>query len=451
MRRPSIVLFLLDQMRADAVGATGRGPARSPNVDRIAASGVRFEQAVTSAPLCRPARISLMTGQPVHRHRFGNNQRTPEPEQVVSHVRRLRDEARYRTVVVGKTHLHTGVGHLDDHRGILARWGYDRAVELPDAMDYRTRSAHSDSLSPERDRVRRMYVASHPLRAPAPDSPPWRIPEEDHLDLFCARAASSEIERHRELPLYLQVCFPGPHPPFDAPLRFRRPPAPAEIPWLSPIPSGGTGPQSPITRRRLLRSGLWSEEALAGLRLDYLAKVALVDEAIGTVWAALERAGLLEEAWIILTADHGDMLGDNGLIGKVVCREASVRIPLILRPPGGIAGWTDRGTADLTDVTATILEIAGLAGDGLQGRVLGGPEGASAHRCRPILSANLGTVSIRDERYTLAWDRRLALPVELYDREADPQQRHNRANDPEMEAVTRSLVDEMRRQGALRI
>jgi hypothetical protein len=94
---PDVVLFLFDQLRADAIGAAGNGFVRTPNLDRTAASSVRFVQCVTNAPLCRPARITLMTGQPVHRHRFTTNNRVPDPGTTPSHVRRLRDERGYHT------------------------------------------------------------------------------------------------------------------------------------------------------------------------------------------------------------------------------------------------------------------------------------------------------------------------------------------------------------------
>ena len=95
-----IVLFFLDQLRADAIGVAGNAYARTPHIDALAAESVRFETCITNAPLCRPARICLLSGQPVSVHRFDDNQRVPRPGSLPSHVAELRDTG-YHTTVVG--------------------------------------------------------------------------------------------------------------------------------------------------------------------------------------------------------------------------------------------------------------------------------------------------------------------------------------------------------------
>jgi arylsulfatase len=446
--RPPIVLILMDQLRADAIGAAGNPFVQTPNLDRIAAQSVRFAQCITSAPLCRPARITLITGLPVWHHEFDTNTRVPDPASVPSHVRRLRDQAGYHTAVVGKTHLHGGVGHLDDHRGILDRWGFADAVELPDAMDVRLRSAHSDALGADGYRRWRDRTAHHPLIGPPPDAAPWHLGTEDHLDSFCARVAADRIRAlPDDRPAYLQVCFPGPHPPFDATSEFLAALDPADPGLPRPISRGGTGPVSPVAHRYRRRQRPWSDEELLQLRVAYFAKVALVDRAVGRVWAALAEAGLTERAWILVTSDHGELLGDHGLVGKVLCYESAVRVPLLVRPPGGLVGRVDPGPVDTIDVARTVEQIAGLRPDGLARRVLEGPDGAGEHRS--IVFENLGTVGLRHPRWTMAWDRRLGRPVELYDRVDDPQQRHNRVDDPSARTACGALVEELRRQDAL--
>src|SRR6188768_432488 len=240
-----IVLVFLDQLRADAIGATY---VRTPNIDALAAQSVRFETCITNAPLCRPARFSLLSGQPVSVHRFDDNQRVPRPGSLPSHVAELRD-AGYHTAVVGKTHLHAGTGHLDDHKSALEAWGYREILELPDAQQHQLRSAYSDWLTAttkpgETDKHVRWldFVEHHGPTSDPPDAAPWHLGTEDHLDSFCAgRAAELVRAAPGDRPLYLQVCFPGPHPPFDPTSEYlpepRRPglPAPISGPRSGPV------------------------------------------------------------------------------------------------------------------------------------------------------------------------------------------------------------------------
>jgi arylsulfatase len=413
-----VVLVFLDQLRADAIGH-----GWTPNIDALAAESVAFETCITNAPLCRPARISLLSGQPVSVHRFDDNQRVPRPGSLPSHVAELRD-AGYHTAVVGKTHLHAGVGHLDRHKATLEAWGYQEIVELPDAQMHQLRSAHSDWLTATTKpgdvdkHVRWLdFVANHRPTSKPPDAAPWHLDTEDQLDSYCARRAVEIVRAPRDRPLYLQVCFPGPHPPFDPTSEFLRTTDPA-----APIRGPRKGPVSPIELRYRRAQRRWTAEDIAASRRAYFGKVALVDHNVGRVLAAVD-----DRAWIILTADHGELLGDHGFHGKVLPFESSIRIPLIIRPPGGTRGRVDRGVTELLDVVATIRTIAGLAASSsLVDRV----HAPSPPTPRSVVFANLGYVGLRTPELTLTWDARTGEPLEVFDRTVDPQQLENRVEDP---------------------
>ncbi len=431
-----IVLFFLDQLRADAIGAAGNAYVVTPQIDALAAESVRFETCITNAPLCRPARICLLSGQPVSVHRFEDNQRVPRPGSLPSHVAELRD-AGYHTAVVGKTHLHAGVGHLDHHRSSLEAWGYREVVELPDAQQHQLRSAHSDWLTAttrrgEIDKHLRWkdFVANHRPDAAPPDAAPWHLDTEDHLDSFCARRAADVVRgAPGDRPLYLQVCFPGPHPPFDPTTEYlpdpRRPGMPA------PISGPRTGPVAPMEQRYRRAQRRWTADDIARSRRAYFGKVALVDRCIGRVLAALEDTRLDEQAWIILAADHGELLGDHGFHGKVLPFESSIRVPLLVRPPGGTAARVDCSVTELLDVVATVRGIAGTGagawGSSLVDRVLAS---AAAPSPRSVVFGNLGYVGLRTAELTMTWDARTGDPLELFDRAADPHQFENRVEDP---------------------
>lgn len=422
-----IVLFFLDQLRADALGAPY---ARTPHLDRLVAQSVHFETCITNAPLCRPARICLLSGQPVGVHRFDDNQRVPRPGSLPSHVAELRD-AGYHTAVVGKTHLHAGIGHLDQHKPALEAWGYREIIELPDAQLHQLRSAHSDWLTAttkpgDIDKHVRWkdYVANHRPSADPPDAAPWHLGTEDHLDSFCARAAAETVRAAPgDRPLYLQVCFPGPHPPFDPTtehLLDRDPPPPISGPRRGPI--------APMELRYRRAQRRWTAADITRSRRAYFGKVALVDRGIGHVLAALEEKHL--DAWIILAADHGELLGDHGLFGKVLPFESSIRIPLLIRPPGGTAARVDRGVTELLDVVATVRAIAGLDTGGWGASLVERVRTPAAPAPRSVVFANLGYVGLRTPALTMTWDARTGDPLEVFDRAADPQQLENRVDDP---------------------
>jgi arylsulfatase len=435
MPRAPIVLFFLDQLRSDAIGAAGNEYVRTPHIDALAAESVRFETCITNAPLCRPARISLLSGQPVSVHRFDDNQRVPRPGSLPSHVAELRD-AGYHTAVVGKTHLHAGVGHLDHHKPLLEAWGYRDIVELPDAQLFHLRSAHSDWLTAttragDTDKHVRWkdFVANHRPDSDPPDVAPWHLATDDHLDSFCARRAAEVVSTaNGDQPLYLQVCFPGPHPPFDPTAEYLPDHQRLDVP--APITGPRSGPVAPMEQRYRRAQRRWSADDITRSRRAYFGKVALVDRGIGHVLAALAETRLDEQAWIILTADHGELLGDHGFLGKVLPFESSIRIPLLIRPPGGTTARVDRSVTELLDVVATVRSIAGVEptshwGSSLVDRALG----RSSPSSNSVVFGNLGYVGLRTPELTMTWDARTGDPLELFDRTVDPHQFDNRVED----------------------
>jgi arylsulfatase len=427
MRSP-VVLVFLDQLRADAIGVD------TPNIDALAAESVRFDTCITNAPLCRPARISLLSGQPVSAHRFEDNQRVPRPGSLPSHVAELRDVG-YHTAVVGKTHLHIGVGHLDQHKAVLEAWGYREIVELPDAQMHQLTSSHSDWLTAttplgELDKHLRWtdFVANHRPSSDPPDAAPWHLDTEDHLDSYCARRAVDVVRAAPDdRPLYLQICFPGPHPPFDPTTEYLLDPRRVVPP---PITGPRRGPVAPTELRYRRAQRRWTADDIARSRRAYFGKVALVDRCIGRVLAAVAETGLDERAWIILAADHGELLGDHGLFGKVLPFESSIRIPLLVRPPGGTSGRVDHSVVELLDVVATVRGIAGLDAGPWGSSLVDRVRTPTTPSSQSVVFANLGYVGVRTPELTMTWDARTADPLEVFDRTVDPQQFENRVVDP---------------------
>jgi arylsulfatase A-like enzyme len=298
----------------------------------------------------------------------------------------------------------------------------------------------------------RDYVAHHHLDAPGPDAAPWNLTSEEHIDSYCGREAARRIYGyHGDSPLYLQVNFPGPHPPFDPTSEFLAALDPQDPRLPLPILAESRGPVSPAGQKyRSRRQRAWTEERCRWLRTLYFAKVSLVDRAVGEVLDALTETGLDGEAWIVLASDHGELLADHHLSGKVLCYESALRVPLLIRPPKGARPWVDHGIVDLLDVVATIRAIAGLESDGsLLPRVLEGPAGTSAHANKAVVFENMGYVGIRIGDLTCTWDRRARRPVELFDRARDPQELCNVVEEPEYRQAVSESLSALRDCGAI--
>lgn len=455
--KPHIIFLYPDQMRWDAPGFGGNPVAVTPHMDALALESVRFGACVTNGPSCRAARATMLTGLHVHEHGVWTNSVVPDPA-LPSHVRRIRDEADYFTMVVGKTHLHNGRDHMDDHKRLLREWGFVDSVELPDPQQFYWESAHSDYLTAttpdgEQDKFLRWqaYTQDYVWESPPPDTAPWNLATSDHLDTFCGATAADFVRQYADdRPLYLQVCYPGPHKPFDPTTEFLDAIDPDDprmpLPVLTP-------PQPPIAPLVATYMGPkmeeWTEASARALRQHYYGKVGLVDAAIGPVIQALKDTGMYDDAWVVLSSDHGELAADHSLTGKVLSYEGAIRVPLLVKPPKWLAaavGWDDLGQVDQRDLTATFLAMAGLDPDGmgdrdLVARILGG---AAAHEDKPVMFENLGAVGIRTSRFTMTWDLELGHPVELYDRDADPQQVLNRVTDPALREDLDALVATLR-------
>lgn len=461
-RAPNIVYIFSDQHRGDCLGALGHPVLKTPNLNNLATEGVVFGRCYTNAPLCRPARTTMMTGLYPREHGVWDNFSAPN-WRIPNHVRRLRDEAGYHTAVVGKTHLHLGEGHLGWHSWILEQMGFDSVHELPGPRHTRIlRSEYSDWLSlstlpGQRDKYERLrdylgqcrnHFWDRPWDTPPLDDPQVGLSASDHMDIYTGRAAAAWIRDYAGAqPFYLQVNFPGPHNPNDAPMRYRQLYDPDD-PHLPPgilvqPPKSGSRLVKISRKKQNVRNMTPQQHRL--WQTSYFAKVSLIDDAVGRVLEALAEQDLLDNTWIIYGSDHGEMLGDHYLAQKGLFYESSVRVPLIIRPAGGIAGRRCNGLVDQLDVTATIQEIAGLENESDHGKSLvfessSEPLDLDLQAGKDfVVSETWGYGMIFDGRFKLVLSAASGKPVELYDLEEDPQEVVNRVRDQAFKRIKRDL------------
>lgn len=497
-RRPNLVVFVADQLRADHVGFGGNPIVRTPRLDALAGQSLRFDRAYVTCPVCMPNRASIMTGRMPSAHGTRHNG-IPLHRSAQTFPRVLRD-AGWRTAAVGKLHFQNmGWGWEDDQlaaylaaghsgEGWLGR-GEDRAwyayedlqrhlaerVELPgdyygfESVDLVV--GHSDFASGHyahwlRERGVDPVTARGRANSPAAYAG-WEqvyaspLPEELYPTRFVTEHAVRRLEKFAadDAPFVLFVSYPDPHHPFTPPKRWFDLYAPDDMPVPRTFTqeAGGAMPHfAAMAGRRGRPDGdstvTWAirEEQLRHATAAEYGMISLLDDSVGTVLDTLRDLGLDEDTAVVFTSDHGDMFGDHGLMLKQFTHYAGcVRVPLTLRLPGATAPRGAReGLVCSTDIAATALDLAGLPSfHGMQGRSLLPMADDPAARLRGQLLVEEdepfgleglpGPVRMRTvltERARMTRYDTVA-DGELYDLDADPDETRNRYTDaPELRA-----------------
>lgn len=463
-KAPNIVLVMSDQHRADMMGCAGDEGMLTPTLDGLAAEGVRFSRVSCQGPLCMPARASFMTERYVRDHGVYTNW-AEIPSDSPTYAWALR-AAGYHTTLLGKAHLYRDeilqADHMDDLAGRLTSLGFSEVIETGDKFAGETPTRYTDFLS-ERgllDTYRRHIAdrsyqgedehGSNPTkRVPMWDATPMPIPLDAYVDTWHGVEAVRWIEQYdRSEPFFLFVGFPGPHDPWDAPREAveRYGAVDVSMPGTTKRPVvEGTGRYA-----ALLNSFLWlsdsetmTEDAIRGMRRAYSADVSVIDAAVGHIVATLDERGLLDDTWVVYTSDHGEMGGNHGLMSKCVLYQQAVRVPLIIRPPGGCPPRIVDGLVEHLDVPASVREIAGAPElpHGV-GRSLLGYLGGDDPSPRTVsISENWGFASFETDRYRIVVDEDACSPCQLFDLHADPDEDHDLLADPGAKATVDQLME----------
>ena len=430
------------------MGCAGDPAVRTPNLDRLAAEGVRFSRTSCQGPLCMPARASFLTERYVRDHGVYTNW-AEVPKQWPTYLHSLQD-AGYHTAMLGKAHLTRDddlqVGQVGELASHLHARGFTEVLETGDKFTTQVRTPYIDHLSARGllDAYRahiadRSYHGENesgrdPTKTVAMwDATPSPLPLADYIDTWHGDAAVRWIEEYdRADPFFCFVGFPGPHDPWDAPAEAVERFGPAS-------PTRPSSTQRPDLEhlgryRRLVKgflrmcdSDTMTDEAILGMRRAYCANVSVIDDAVGRIIGALEARDMLDDTWIMYTSDHGEMGGNHGLMSKCILYEQSVRVPLIVRPPGGTAARVVGDLVEHLDVPATIRTIASAPAlprsDGRS--LLGYVAGDSSQPREVAVSQNWGFASFETERYRLVVDEDVRTACQLFDLHVDPTEDHN--------------------------
>jgi len=461
---PNIVLVMSDQHRADMMGCAGDPSVQTPSLDRLASEGVRFSRVSCQGPLCMPSRASFMTERYVRDHGVYTNWEEI-PEESPTYTWALR-EAGYHTALLGKAHLYreeiVTVAHMDDMASRLEALGFAEVFETGDKFIPKIPTRYTDYLDGEGllDAYRK-HVADRSYQGenedgqnatkclPMWDSTPMPLPLHAYVDTWHGQKAVQWIESYdRQQPFFLFVGFPGPHDPWDAPEEAVRRYRDVDI----SMPSSTIRPEIEGTGRygALLNGFLWvsdsetmTDDAIRGMRRAYAADISVIDHAVGLIVEALARRGIADDTWVIYTSDHGEMAGNHGLMSKCVLYEPAVRVPLLIRPPGGCEQAVVDSLVEHLDVPATVREIAGApALADSEGRSLLATvcDGEPTDRVVTV-SENWGFAVFETDRYKLVVDEDACSPCQLFDLAEDPREDHNLVPDPAGAPVVEEIME----------
>lgn len=447
---PNILWFCTDQQRHDTIGALGNAEVRTPALDRLCHEGIAFERCYAQSPICTPSRASMLTGRyPAshHVHRNGT-ERFPAGETLVSG---LLADAGYTCGLVGKLHL-SAMRQAEkrpdgDGFSTFAWNGYPRHGALDgNAYAQWLRDTHGLSVE-EAYRDSALFCGAG-------------VPADIHQSTWAGEASERFITANRDRSWFLNVNIFDPHPPFDPPADYLarydpdgltppdfRPSDIANQAFLASVPFQtrtpldvfGPPPDPDGQGRDPDRPGQLTArppESLDGrhVKAAYYAMIELADAVLGRIIDRLEETGQRERTLIIFSSDHGEMLGDHGLLYKG-CRfyDPLVRVPLILSQPGAMqSDLRSEALAELVDVAPTIMEAAGLpASPRMQGRSLHaiatGRAGPDRHKDFVVSEYNDAQANFPAEHGTMVFDGRIKSCfyqssglMEVYDLKNDP-------------------------------
>jgi uncharacterized sulfatase len=456
------VLFIVSDDLCTRLGCYGDPLVKTPNIDRLAARGVRFERAYCQFPLCNPSRASFLTGL------------RPDTLRVYELVTQFRKNAP-DAQSVGQTFQKAGyyVGRVGKlyHYGVPAQIGTDGLDDPPTWQErFNPKGRDMDDVSliegitAVKGETARWKTGWKPNELGARLS---RLPAEgadtEQTDGQIADQAIRMLEAHKAGPFFIATGFFRPHTPYVSPKKYFELYPPEKI-TLPATPAGHRTTVPPPAFTFKPDEEAMTDEQRREATQAYFAAVSFMDAQLGRVLDALDRLQLADKTIIVFTSDHGYHLYEHQLWQKMTLFENAARVPLIIVAPGGAKGAACARTVELVDLHQTLADLVGLpAPAGLEGRSLRPlvekpdapwdkpaitqvarrgprPKDAPADSQPPITVMGY---SLRTEKWRFTdWGSKGA---ELYDEEKDPGEVHNLASSPEHQETLEKLRGQLRK------
>lgn len=493
--RPNILFITSDQQRRDCYGFRGRR-VQTPHLDLLAAEGTSLEAAITPCVVCQPARASILTGLLPRTHGVHDNGIDLDPAIGEKGFAGSLAAAGYSTAKIGKAHFATyhtfeDTGTVESVRGsarVPAGWrgpymGFQHAELLVLGHNWWLPEKPPGGLAYEEwyyadgrgDLKNRLLWESARDHGGAPQTWSSRLPVAWHNSTWIADRAIDYLRREHDRPFCLWVSFPDPHHPFDAPEPWASLHRPEDVdlpphrtrnfegrPWWhraaveSDIPA-----EHREIREKYSRMPEVSDAHLREITANTYGQIALIDHSVGRILSALDTGPRRDSTFVVYTSDHGDWLGDHGLVLKgPMPFEGLLNVGAIVRGPDVPAGASSDQPVSTLDMGATFLDWAGagslmeIHGRSLDGVVRGSETRKAALSEWQLLPGRVGVgLSLRTVRTRTA---KLTMDLasgagEMYDLATDPHELTNLFDDPahaglraELTALLMARPDDMR-------
>lgn len=458
-RRPNILWYCSDQQRWDTIHALGQMAIRTPTLDWLCTNGVAFKRAYTQSQICTPARATFLTGRyPATHHVFRNgNSYFPAHETLVT---RIFADAGYDCGLVGKLHLSAAKYYEprpdDGYRAFY--WSHHPTPDFARGHDYEIWLRHEKKVDPVE-----LYRPINYFCGPG-------VPAELSQSAWVAEMAVRFIHEQRTTPWLLSLNPFDPHAPFDAPPEYLAKLKVDEMPpplfrdgdierqkQFLAIDQQTKVATDPRVRRDVRPVAVPEHDLVASappeaydareVKANYYAMIMQLDDGLKRIIDALRDTGQLDNTVIVYMSDHGELLGDHGLILKG-CRffEGLVHIPMIISwPERFVRGLQSDALVESVDIAPTLLDAAGLpVPESMQGQslvpLLSGQADAHRHKPHVVCEFNdsIGGPQHPDHTHgSMVHDGRYKSVVyhghrigELYDLEEDPGEFDNLWDDP---------------------
>lgn len=430
--RPHVLFLMVDQWAGPLFGHAGHPVIQTPTIDQLTRLGTRFPRAYSESPICIPARRTVMTGLSPRGH--GDRSflpAAPMPQQPL--LAQCFRDAGYQAQAIGKLHVFPQRDRIGFDDALLAEEG---RPGLGAVDDY-------DLFLADRGHAGQQFM--HGMSNNGYEHRPWHLDESLHVTNWITQAAARAIKRRDPTrPAFWHVSYSHPHPPLvplQAYLDLYRD---AEIDL--PVQGDWSRDAQALPPTLQVIHNYWPAAHTAAshraLRRAYYALCTHIDHQIRILIGTLREEGLLDDTVILLTGDHGDMLGQHGLWAKRLFYEASAQVPMVIVGTTGCKrvaqGGVDTRLVGLQDVMPTLLDLAGIA-------VPASVEGLSmlGTQRRTLLYGECGeqhnaSRMLHDGRHKLIWYP-AGNVLQLFDLAQDPQELHNLSADAAAAPVRQRL------------
>jgi arylsulfatase A-like enzyme len=490
MRRgPNILFITSDQQRGDCYGFEGR-KVKTPHLDRMAREGTRFSACITPNLVCQPSRASILTGLLPYTHGVSDNGIDLEPAVGEAGFAGAFARAGYRTAYIGKAHFATShtfkatgtpeCRNTEQDPDWMGPYMGFQHVELmveghnhwppmkPPFGQHYERWYHMNGRG---DELTRLYNTRLPPETDAMQTWHSALPVAFHNSTWIGDRTIDFLKNNQKNPFCLWASFPDPHHPFDAPEPWSRLHHPDEVdlpperaldlerrPWWHKASLVGR-PQIEERLRKFReeysRIPVQTDAQLRALIANYYGMISLIDHNVGRILLELENLDLQEDTLVVYSTDHGDWLGDHGLILKgPMAYEGLLRVGLLFQGPGIPKSKIVEDPVSTIDLPATFADYAGVSFEAKHSRslrkLIDGKETRDFAYSEWDLRASRSGVdldlrTVRTRRHKLTLELRSGAG-ELYDLYEDPYEMHNRFN--ELKLVQKELSDMLRSRPA---